>query len=1621
MTTTPSNNLVDAADLEMMEALEHGEPPSDEEEEIDLTMPTITEGEAHPSMARISSSGYSSSSDHHNDNEGAEIDLTMATSIEGEEHPPKGRRLTWHQHQLQSVGMGMSDLDYDEDCDLVEGKIGTKPKVHLGTVQGRTGTGDGDDDDSCSRDSVLSAEARERAIRRGCFSGMIWEQIYSYMGMIIYFFCDIIAALCKRIHKKIFKNNSSNDDDANSLDVVDLATDLVDADDIRGMSRQFSSNAFQGGGYSANAGAATSTSAAQSAATAGHMATVAAQSAATATASATTAVAASSTFASTLVGAVASMGVASQVGAAVGAAAVTVAAVSTGVSISQEAVGPTPVPLAFVLNDPFIPPVCSQDVDIKQGYVELQIQSLPKAALPQYQVAMERMFRTVYNNISGQCLDPLQRIVHNASLERWEEIETANQASITTLYWSATVACSGCPDWEPLFDLSTILALELDQVAVDSMSSSNATNMTIGGADNNLTQSVGPSRASSRSAYLGGRNLQEAPTLNEFFAIFATTFGYNLGPLLEGASNGANETEAKTTEPPKVVFATTKAVPVFDRYGSSGPNNQTSVVASVGEEALQQFDDYVNANGGEVKTPFISDDLSLLADCILEDPETEEASPTCDQVKAVLASSERNMDAAALVDCIEEPTSTLECQEVLADVLNGPSSSLLAGGSSDSSADLDSLQTAATSDNSADNISNGNVEAPSISAPHSQQSDEFPFDEPHGRLDNHAPTLSPAMMSELQNDQDAQSVSMFGEEPIPSQVLTAEPAPVTDFTTPHVDYFPQAPSSAAPATMGYSVASQIPTTAKPGNAGDMPSPTSGESPVVGSSIGSSGVLGEGPSSNSETGSTAAAVASPTSISPPADLSNQPVSENDAMLGMDPALAVLGLSTSPSLIVSSAGSSSPIIMPSSTAYQNSPSIEPLSLHPSIDASLSPQTVHELNAFTNNANNYFAIPKRQGVTSAPTVNTGISSYTALELNKFTTKEGGVMETPRANNVDAPPKAAPGTSPTALVATAKVSILLPTTPPQTNENPTLDPTLEPTLEPTNEPTTASPTVVPGSPSANPTTGTPTSLEPTTGRPTTVSTTIIPTVLDGKSSSSPTTLPPTTGKPTTAAPVTTSTPSNTPSSTPTELPTIFPTRNPTGTPTQIPTVSPGFPSAAPTTENPTNSPSEIPTEQPTSFPTRLPTYSPTSQPTRDPSNSPTISCSESFFEVEATYYVTFDENPNTRSDADLGQDFYNAYSALGKTGCDPIMSQAIVTRRVARRHLSVDTDSPRIVERHLQLGVQVEFLVKSRQTKFDSIVTEENDIAQFLQEFTAGMGGSTSTAIRFSTTLVTRSPTRPPSTQPTHHPTKAPTSQPTNRSTPLPTITPGAPSETPTTGTPTGAPTDQPSGLPTAQPTIGPTTKSPTEPPSEQPTRQPTERPTYSPTNQPSKFPTKQPTTAPTDLPTILPLLSQLSPLVHPVRLQRTASPTTVSPSFVPSDSPTRIPTSQPSSQPTTPPPIHPSGPPTTHPTNHPTEIPTVSPTPIPTGSIGSPSALPTTGSPTSGTPTRTPSYPPTGLPTGPPTKSPTGQPTSVPTNQPTMLPTRQPTTAVPTASPGSPSVSPTRPSTYTDTRQR
>ncbi|CAB9502737.1 ECF subfamily RNA polymerase sigma-24 subunit [Seminavis robusta] len=279
---------------------------------------------------------------------------------------------------------------------------------------------DGEEDESCS-----SAEAKEAAIRQG-----LWDWIvHRYKNDLFQQFLATIAA-CYEFVVKVLKKCIRGGEEEPAGDAVDAAKEVMEIVDISASNQMGSSSmghSSTGGGAGASgttaASVASGVGATQVSVTVvGQMATQAATSAAGASAASTAAAASVSAAAvATAASAVASVGVVSQVGITVGIVVVTAAAVSGGVAIKSAVNNDSNTTAAPVVvdKDPFVPQNCSTSSKLKRGFVELKVQGMPEDALPKHQDKLELLFRDLYNNITGMCLDPYSRVLHRADLIDW--------------------------------------------------------------------------------------------------------------------------------------------------------------------------------------------------------------------------------------------------------------------------------------------------------------------------------------------------------------------------------------------------------------------------------------------------------------------------------------------------------------------------------------------------------------------------------------------------------------------------------------------------------------------------------------------------------------------------------------------------------------------------------------------------------------------------------------------------------------------------------------------------------------------------------------------------------------------------------------------------------------------------------------------------------------------------------------------------------------------------------------------------------------------------------------------------------------------------------------------------
>ncbi|CAB9526927.1 domain protein [Seminavis robusta] len=1266
--------------------------------------------------------------------------------------------------------------------------------------------------------SVSINTGREAAIRqsvfdlaRDHFKNGIFQRILALLGVCF-----------KCIMKKLKGGDSEEQVDAalEAVDILDPSTGNQLASSHLGQNTGIGQSGTSGGGASGTGGAGASTSAsvgtasgagaAQATAVVSQMATQAAVSAAGASASAASAaVAATASITTTIASAIASASVASQIGVTVGVAAVAAAAVSSGVVITQEARSNSTAPV--VKGSDFVPPSCSLTSQIKQGLVELKIQGMPEDSLPQHRESIEEIFRDLYNNITGMCLDPFSRVLHKAELQNWS-----------------------------LGDAKT------------SSSNINSNSTTIKPA-NVLSAMSG--RNTSMAPSLSRRlQLQTTIEVSQFFPLFAASFGYNIEPVL--TPSGASQSDRRNSM--QVVFATTKTVSPSE----NSVEQAEVIVLSIGQDTIQPFIETVEMNQGTIMTPFISNELSSLSQCLSDEVDQEVhkgMAKVCDDLMQLIT-GENNEDRApinpdALAACLETPTDP-SCQDILTTALETVANNK-----------VDSMGEASLSGEVDESDISGSLgEEPTGNIPSSITEN----------LEEEVPNKMPIVAGT--SDGGASPVAA-GMHPVvgilpSSQEISSQTGPVGSPGSQES----HSPNSSVPTTAGGQL--EYPTAVL-----DMASSPSGSSPVEDiHPTDPASVPQANPSTNPSAFPLPSASFRPTAVQP----STAPLPVDDPTV-LYPSIPSAVVPTTSQAYKPSSIQAHPEMNPSSVAPNApptmldsqiiaSPSAVPLpatltpskggTLTPSTGRTLTPSTAIGLLAFSNREESFSTVLLPQN-TPGPVATVSLSPASVIGLNSFSNnnKKSKAPPAPSASSAQrgdanqypttqpiivptklpTPPQSLQGTETPSSMPTSKAtmgpSTLLTQ---QATFQATALPTLQPTEEPTREPTTQ--------PNLQPT------EEPTTQ------------------------------------------PTEEPTLQPTTEPTLQPTLNPTEEQSPFPTVSSGRPSGSPTsspTNGPKMGPSLPPIPNPTPMPeapsgqlTASPTDAPTGTPSIVPSLAPSITCNDISITNERNYYVYFAGDVTTISDQELAIAFSSGYNSLSKNSCAEDLDLVVPARRFTRRRLQQSSSAV------------IEFFVRTRQLSIGSLFPTSDDSTAFMGGFNSGMQGNAAVAIRVSDTLETGTPTRSPITSPTVSPagsttkptttsltdlpTRMPTSlptitpdalsvsptqppttapavpplkAPTGTPSPIPTVTPGPPTTAPSivpmyTVSPTKAPTNSPNQAPTLAPVIVPTdtvgpTKAPTKPPSQAPTVASGTVPAVAPTNEPSKGPTKAPTRAPTHSP--------------------------------------------------------------------------------------------------------------------------------------------------------------------------
>ena len=282
---------------------------------------------------------------------------------------------------------------------------------------------------------------------------------------------------------------------------------------------------------------------------------------------------------------VAGAGIATQAGIAVGVAAATAAAVSSGVKLNSD-----PTPAAVDRYGDFVPPRCSKESEKKIGALILDIQGIPPGAMKMRKQALEILFREIYNEITGMCLDPYNRVLHYAEIYKWnttfgegyegfaeyanqldsseslpnatkynftdDEYRAAVKSSTTSTYWTAKVECLGCPDYEPLFAVADNGTRRLTvELTLDHME---------------------------RLLQLSNMDFE----MDDFFVLFAASFGYNIGPVLAGKDGEIvipGSIEDFEFSGVQVVYGSTRQVNADGEIDENSPP-----ISFVGNESIQE-------------------------------------------------------------------------------------------------------------------------------------------------------------------------------------------------------------------------------------------------------------------------------------------------------------------------------------------------------------------------------------------------------------------------------------------------------------------------------------------------------------------------------------------------------------------------------------------------------------------------------------------------------------------------------------------------------------------------------------------------------------------------------------------------------------------------------------------------------------------------------------------------------------------------------------------------------------------------------------------------------------------------------------------------------------------------
>ena len=223
------------------------------------------------------------------------------------------------------------------------------------------------------------------------------------------------------------------------------------------------------------------------------------------------------------------------------------------------------------------------------GYVEMRLQGLDGVGTEAPKEELEELFREVYNNVSGMCLDAYDRTLTLGSVNLTVPPPLEQQswdAESTVTYWTADVTCNSCPDYEPLFQVNT-------------------------------TGSGDLSTGSSRDRWLTQQRLFDYAS--DFLPLFASTFGYHLRQRFGTDIDDYDDEDGIST---RVTYAATKSYTglpgTIGNQEVVNPGSPFFVVQVIGDSVIRKYDEYVSLLGGQVEAPFATPTLERITGCTVD-------------------------------------------------------------------------------------------------------------------------------------------------------------------------------------------------------------------------------------------------------------------------------------------------------------------------------------------------------------------------------------------------------------------------------------------------------------------------------------------------------------------------------------------------------------------------------------------------------------------------------------------------------------------------------------------------------------------------------------------------------------------------------------------------------------------------------------------------------------------------------------------------------------------------------------------------------------------------------------------------------------------------------------------